>query len=68
MAYYLFLATIYGLICAGYVVAFLIENDDIPNAVKVLMAIFSSIVAPLLFGAAFGMIMLDKVKKGTNRG
>ena len=62
-----FLSVFYGLICGGYVLSFLIDNDNIPNAVKVLMAIFSSIVAPLLFGAGLGMIMLAKVKKETNR-
>lgn len=62
-----FLSVFYGLICGGYVLGFLIDNDNIPNAVKVLMAIFSSIVAPVLFGAALAMIILAKVKKETNR-
>jgi hypothetical protein len=65
---HLFLATIYGLICGGYVISFLIDNDDFSNGVKVLMAIFSPIIAPLLFGVALGMLMLAKVKKETNRG
>lgn len=62
-----FLSVLYGLICGGYVLGFLNDNDNIPNAVKVLMAIFSSIVAPVLFGAALAMIILAKVKKETNR-
>lgn len=62
-----FLSVFYGLICGGYVIGFLIDNDDLPNAVKVLMAIFSSIVAPVLFGAGMAMIILAKVKKETNR-
>lgn len=62
-----FLSVFYGLICGGYVLGFLNDNDNIPNAVKVLMAIFSSIVAPVLFGAALAMIILAKVKKETNR-
>lgn len=64
----LFLVSFYALICFGFVLGTLIDNDDIPNAVKVLMTIFSFIVAPLLLGAAFGMIMLAKVRKKTNRG
>ena len=62
-----FLSVFYGLICGGYVLGFLIDNDDFSNGVKVLMAIFSPIVAPLLFGAGFGMLMLAKIKKDTNR-
>lgn len=62
-----FLSVFYVLICLGFVVGTLIDNDDIPNTVKVLMAIFSSIVAPLLLGLALGMIILAKVKKETNR-
>lgn len=62
-----FLSVFYGLICVGYVIGFLIDNDDFSNGVKVLMAIFSPIIAPLLFGAALGMIILTKVKKETNR-
>ena len=63
------LVLFYGLslICVGYVLGFLIDNDEFPNAVKVLMVIFSPIIAPLLFGAALGMIILAKVKKETNR-
>jgi cytochrome bd-type quinol oxidase subunit 2 len=62
-----FLSVLYGLICGGYVISFLIDNDDFSNGVKVLMAIFSPIIAPLLFGVALGMLMLAKVKKETNR-
>lgn len=62
-----FLSVFYALICLGYVLGFLIDNDDFPNGVKVLMAIFSSIIAPLLFGAGLGIIILAKVKKETNR-
>jgi membrane protein DedA with SNARE-associated domain len=62
-----FLVSFYVLICLGYVLGFLNDNDDIPNAVKVLMTIFSSIVAPVLFGAGMAMIILAKVKKETNR-
>lgn len=62
-----FLSVFYVLICGGYVLGFIIENDDFSNGVKVLMAIFSPIIAPLLFGAALGMIILAKVKKETNR-
>lgn len=62
-----FLSVFYGLICAGYVVGFLIDNDDFSNAGKVLMAILSPIVAPLLFGAGLGMIISTKIKKETNR-
>lgn len=62
-----FLSVFYGLICVGYVIGFLIENDDFSDGVKVLMAIFSPVVAPLLFGVALGMLMLAKVKKETNR-
>lgn len=60
-------AVFYGLICGGYVLGFLIDNDDFSNEVKVLMAIFSPVVAPLLFGIGMGMIILAKVKKETNR-
>lgn len=62
-----FLSGFYSLICVGYVLGFLINNDECPNIVKVLMAIFSPFIAPLLFGAALGMIIVAKVKKETNR-
>ena len=63
------LVLFYGLslIYVGYVLGFLIDNDEFPNVVKVLMVIFSPIIAPLLFGATLGMIILAKVKKETNR-
>ena len=64
----LFLVSFYALICFGFVLGTLIDNDDIPNAVKVLMTIFSFIVAPLLLGVSFGMIILTKLRKETNRG
>lgn len=61
------LVSFYVLICLGCVLGFLTDNDDFPNGVKFLMAIFSSIFAPLLFGAALGIIILAKLKKETNR-
>jgi len=65
-----FLSVLYyglNLICAGYVLGFLIDNHDFPKAVKVLMVILSPIVAPLILGFSLGMIILAKVKKETNR-
>lgn len=62
-----FLSVFYVLICLGYVLGFLTDNDDFPNGVKILMAIFSAFIAPLLLGATLGMIILAKVKKETNR-
>lgn len=64
---HVFLVSFYILICLGFVIGTLIDNDDFSNGIKVLMAIFSPVVAPLLLGAGLGMIMLAKVKKETNR-
>lgn len=64
---HVFLVSFYILICLGFVIGTLIDNDDFSNGIKVLMAIFSPVVAPLLLGAGLGMIMLTKVKKETNR-
>ena len=63
---YLFLALFYVL-CVGFVVGSLIDNDNFSDTIKVLMAIFSPIVALFLLGAELGMIILTKVEKETNR-
>lgn len=60
---HLLLVSLYVLISLGFVVGTLIDNDDIPNAAKVLMVILSSFLAPLLLGVAFGMIIIAKVRK-----
>lgn len=60
---HLFLASFYILICLGFVIGTLMDNDDIPNAVKLLMTIFSPIVAPLLLGVVSGMIIITRVRK-----
>ena len=66
MAYF-FLVSFYILICMGFVVGTLTDNDDCPNIVKVLIAILSPIFAPLFLGAGLGMIIIAKIKKETNR-
>lgn len=58
-----FFISIYVLICFGYVVGFLIGNDDIPDVVKFLIAIFSPIFAPILLGGALGMAIKRKLSK-----
>ena len=62
---YLFLVVVYTSVCLGFVLGLLIDDDEIPNTVKILMAIFSPIVAPLLFGIALGMIAIAKIKGET---
>lgn len=59
----LFLSLFYSLICIGYVVGFLSDNDDISKAGKVLMAIFSPILAPLFLGIGLGMIIDRQLNK-----
>lgn len=56
-----------SLMYGGYFLGFLFDNDDIPNATKVLITIFLPIIAPLLLCVRLGMIILAKVKKETNR-
>ena len=60
-----FLVVVYILVCLGFVVGLLIDNDEIPNTAKILMAIFSPIIAPFLFGIALGMIAIAKIKEET---
>ena len=62
-----FLSVFYGLICVGYMVGLLIDNDDIPSIVRVLMVIFSPILTPFLLAAGSGMMMIAKIKEETNR-
>lgn len=63
---YLFLVLFY-ILCVGFVIGTLIDNDNFSNTAKVLMAIFSPVVVPFLLGADLGMIILAKVEKETNR-
>lgn len=60
---HLFLVSLYVFICLGFVVGYLINNDAISNAVKVLMTIFSPIVAPLILGVGMGVIIFAKAKE-----
>lgn len=62
---YLFLVLVYTSVCLGFVLGLLIDDDEIPSAVKILMAIFSPIIASLLFGIALGMIAIAKIKGET---
>lgn len=60
---HLFLLSFYVFICLGFVIGYLINNDAISNAVKVLMTIFSPIVAPFILGAGLGVIIFAKAKE-----
>ena len=60
-----FLVVVYTLVCLGFVVGLLIDDDEIPNSVKILMAIFSPIIASFLFGVALGIIVIAKIKEDT---
>ena len=64
---YNILVSFYILICIGFVIGILIDNNNFSNIVKIIMVIFSPIFAPLLLGIELEMIIIAKVKKETNR-
>lgn len=39
----------YTLLSVGFVIGYLIDNGEIPNVVKILMVLFSPVIAPVIW-------------------
>jgi hypothetical protein len=58
-----FLAVLYTLICEGFIVGILMDDDETPYASKIIMILFAVIVAPTFFGITIGRIIMSRQHK-----